>query len=385
MSAPEQVAALLRSTAAEGLLHAALTAGNVELPGFRARLVNWQFRPRAEVCAGYEVTYETPAGVVQEHLFATSAEVGPPAATLVRDGLRVDVWRHPDDPRLPGLAAACDPATVMSWLGRTPEVFDLTLLGYRPLRRAVLRATADGAPSFLKVARPDRADALVERQTLLARADLTAPVLARPAPGVVLTAAVPGRPLSHHLAGDATTAPSAADLVALLDRLPASVADLPRRPAWSERLGFHSAAAAERLPGSSSRLATLAERLPSILDAAPVGPLVPTHGDFYEANILVDGPRLWVIDLDAVGPGRREDDLACLLAHLAVLPGLAPDTYACVPAVVEAWAEDFARRVDASALAARVAAVLVSLVAGGVDDQAEHRLDLAEEWAARAG
>ena len=51
----------------------------------------------------------------------------------------------------------------MSWLQVTPNHFDLTLLAYRPLRRAVLRATADGSETYLKVLRPERADRLAVR------------------------------------------------------------------------------------------------------------------------------------------------------------------------------------------------------------------------------
>lgn len=38
-----------------------------------------------------------------------------------------------------------------------------------------------------------------------------------------------------------------------------------------------------------------------------------------------------LIDVDTLGPGRRADDLACLLAHLLTLPTLDADGYAEVP------------------------------------------------------
>ena len=84
------------------------------------------------------------------------------------------VWRHPADPRLPGLAPSCDPETVLGWLTAAgipaPEALHVELLGYRPLRRAVLRATADGADYYLKVLRSGYDDRLAERQELLAGA-----------------------------------------------------------------------------------------------------------------------------------------------------------------------------------------------------------------------
>jgi hypothetical protein len=385
-------AALLRSPDAAGLLLAALTGDPAsELPGFTARLTAWHFRPGSEVTAGYEVGYPDGSGeLATETLFATSADAGPDAVTVARDGLRFAVWRHPFDPRLPGLAAACDPHTVLGWLATTtptstiPTAFDLTLLGYRPLRRAVLRATADDGVHFIKVLRPERAERLAVRQKLFADAGLTPAVAARPAPGVLLTPTASGRPLASCLASPGPDLPTADALVGLLDRLPAGLTALPRRPAWADRLDFHTATAIDRLPGQAARLTALAARLQRVLDAAPVGPVVPTHGDFYEANLLVDGPQLSLIDLDASGPGLREDDLACMLAHVAVLPGLSPGHYTGVPEVLHAWTDGFAARVHPAALFARVSAVILSLVAGGRDAQAELRLGLAEQWAERS-
>lgn len=377
-------AALLRSTDAGGLLAAALTGGP-EPAGFTAALTDWHYRPGAEVTAGYRVGYDTPGGHVVEHLFATTSAVGAPAAVLARGASRFAVWRHPDDPRLPGLAPSCDPATVMGWLGVRPERFDLSLLGYRPLRRAVLRATADADVAYLKVLRPRRADALAERQALFAGAGLTPALLSRPAPGVLVTPAAGGRPLAAHLADPGLGLPGAGDLLALLDRLPPGLVSLPRRAPWAERLDFHAATAVDRLPDAAGRVGALRTRLERVLATAPVGPTVPTHGDLHEANIMVEDGRLSLIDLDAAGPGHREDDLACLLAHLAVLPSLSPGHYAAVPVVLEAWWEAFAAATpEPAALAARVSAVLLSLVAGDAE-QAGSRLALAEQWAGRAG
>lgn len=390
MSDLDRAAALLQSHDAAGLLLAAITGDPcATVPGFAAELTGWQYRPGAEVTAGYTVRYRDSDGrELTEFLYATSAPVGPPAATLSRDELDIGVWRHPHDPRLPGLVAACDPGTVLGWLaeaGRpTPAAFDLTLVGYRPLRRAVLRATADDVVSYLKVLRPDRAERLAVRQELLAGAGLTPPLLGRPAPGVLLTSAASGRPLAALLARpDDPGVPSAATLVSLLDRLPTGLAALDLRPAWADRLDFHAGTAGQRLPDQAGRIAALAARLQALLDAAPVGPIVPTHGDFYEANIMVEGAELTLIDLDAAGPGRRDDDLACLLAHVAVLPGLSPLHYGHLVEVLAAWTAEFAARVPPSSLYPRVAAVILSLVAGGEADQAEHRLDLAEQWAGR--
>ncbi|MEN0071344.1 MAG: hypothetical protein AAGC63_10080 [Propionicimonas sp.] len=385
--------ALLTSPEAADLLQLALTGDpEVVLPGFTARLDALHYRPGSEVTAIYTVSFGEPGRSRTEHLLATTAEVDGGVATLTSEGISLRVWRHPADPRLPGLAPACDPATVLEWLTaadprQPPAALHLELLTYRPLRRAVLQATADDRQFFLKVMRPGYDDRLAIRQQLLAQADLTVPILTRPAPGVLVSQRIQGHSLAHSLLvwnrGHGTL-PAPADLVALLDRLPAAVLELPRRPSWSENLDFHAATARQQLPDATDRIDRLAGRVRQVLDAGRHGPLVPTHGDFYEANVFVDGATLRFIDVDSVGPGLREDDLACCLAHLAVLPGLDRHSYGRVPEVLDAWQYGFELQVDATDLRARTAGVLLSLVSGADPGQALRRLEIAEHYAASA-
>lgn len=380
---------LLTSPEAAGLLELAL-AGDPEasIPGFTARLDELHYRPGSEVSAIYTVSYEPVPGDVRiEYLVATTAEVEGAVATLQRGGTALRVWRHPADPRLPGLAPSCDPETVLSWLVEAgvpaPDALHVELLGYRPLRRSVLRATADGADYYLKVLRAGYDDRLAERQGLLAAADVTVPILARPAPGVLLSPAAAGHSLAQALVDDAAV-PVAADILALLDRLPAGVTDLKLRPSWSARLDFHAATARQHAPAEAARIDELARTIQGVLDLGRHGPTVPTHGDCYEANIFVDGGSLRFIDVDSAGPGLREDDLACLIAHLAVLPTLAPGAYPRVPELIQEWQHAFDETVDPADLRARTAAVLLSLVSGATSDQALVRLALAESYAAAA-
>ncbi len=386
---------LLTSPEAAGLLQAALTGDpEVVLPGFISRLDDLHYRPGSEVTAIYTVNFEPAPGQVHtEHLLATTAEVSG-AATLRRGDITLRVWRHPADPRLPGLAPACDPATVLGWLrdadpqAPAPQALHVDLLTYRPLRRAVLRATLDDRDFYLKVMRPGYDNRLALRQEMLAAADLTVPVLARPVPGVLLSPAIQGLSLARVLAGwqrGRGVLPDPGDLLGLLDRLPVATLDLPRRASWSGNLKFHAATARQQLPDDADRIDELARKVQHVLDQGRHGQVVPTHGDFYEANIFADGDTLRFIDIDSIGPGLREDDLACCLAHLAVLPGLDPNTYPRVPEVLAEWQAAFERQVDVTDLRARTAGVLLSLVAGAEPEQAAHRLTLAEDFAATAG
>ncbi|MGC3953860.1 MAG: hypothetical protein QM804_06345 [Propionicimonas sp.] len=395
MSAFAEETELLTSPEAAGLLQAALTGDpEVVLPGFTAELDDLHYRPGSEVTAIYTVSFQASDGQpATEHLLATTADVSGQVATLRRDGITLRVWRHPADPRLPGLAPSCDPATVLGWLGdaqprlREAGALHLELLAYRPLRRAVLRATADDEHFYLKVMRPGYDDRLATRQNLLASAGLTVPLLARPVPGVLISPSIAGHSLAHQLvdwqAGRAAL-PSPLALTSLLDRLPSATLALPKRSSWSENLDFHAATARQQLPSEAARIDALAAAVADALGQGRHGPIVPTHGDFYEANIFVDGSTLRFIDIDSVGPGLREDDLACCLAHLAVLPGLDPQAYPRIPEVLDAWQHAFEQQVDPQDLRARTAGVLLSLISGAEPDQALHRLEIAEHYAGAA-
>src|SRR5699024_1729408 len=114
-----------------------------------------------------------------------------------------------------------------------------------------------------------------------------------------------------------------ADVLGVLDRMPQELVELPRRDAWSDRIVDYGHAAATALPGQAQRIRSLVEHLRRQLDTTDRGPVVPTHGDFYEANLLVSRNRIsGVLDIDGAGPGHRVDDLACFLGHLAVLPAV---------------------------------------------------------------
>lgn len=383
----DRALALLTSPDAGEVLQLALTGDpTARLPGFRFEMDKVHHRPGADVSAIYRIWYDLPSAQAptEEWLGLTSAQVQDGVATLIHDDLVLRCWRHPADPRLPGLSSACNSEMVGAWLGAPVE---LEMLAYRPLRRAVL-AVRGPRPAFVKVLRPEKAPALAHRQRLLNGAGITPPVIAEPEPGVVISAAAEGHSLAHALVAwphDPGLLPPPSSLVALLDALPAEVIHLPRRGSWSDRIDFHAEGAAVALPQLRNEIISLTDELKRLLMDAPVGNVVATHGDFYEANIFTFGGRATaVIDVDSVGPGRRDDDLACLLGHVSVLPNLSPDHYARVAEVVEDWRSDFETRVHPVSLRARTAAVILSLVAGADTPTALARLDLARAWLVRA-
>lgn len=356
---------------------------------------------------GYDVRYGTPDGDATttraaDYLVASTAPAALAAGATsgvvrVSDGeLDVALWRHPGDPALPGLAASCDLATVATWL---PGTTRLEMVTYRPLRRAVVRALGPGGVTgYVKVVRPTHADRL-ERQHVATAALGSPRVLARPGPGVLVLADVAGRTLVEAIAaGD--RAPDLAELLALLERSdPSALGESAVEPF---SLGLTAQVAA--LDGALD--APTAARLHRLADAAQAWiartvrawPLVVTHGDLHAGNLVVSAPNgrvevAGVLDVDRVGPGRRVDDLACLLAHLSI-NGIRPDVGArCdgdgdleaaaerARATVERWWSQVA---DPAPVAARTASVVLSLVGVVEPARVPALLDLAGAWCTRA-
>lgn len=366
-----------------------------------------------------------------EYLLATTAPLSPdavrPGVVRLADGPRVlHVWRHPADPLLPGLAPACDAAELTLRLAAAAElregeaVESVEIVTYRPLRRAVLRARTSRRTVYVKVVRPDRVRSLVRRHRLLAPAGVPGdapPALPVAAPrclawatdGVVLLAEARGPSLAQHLVSVGPVAQATAidprELLRALDALPAGAAALRRRPPWAERVEHYAASALAVHGLEAERVERVAREVRAVVDTRDPGPVVATHGDLHAANVLltespaaraeaggaVAGPvRIGtLLDVDTLGPGRRVDDLACVVAHLAVLPSLAPALYGGATGLVERCLAVFGAVVDPVALRGRAAGVVLSLVPGAATREvADAWLRVAEdlvEDAARSG
>lgn len=300
---------------------------------------------------------------------------------------RLSIWQHPLDPALPGLRVATDPESVRRVWGDGRKLVSLETISYRPLRRAVIAAQFDdGARLFLKVLRAKRADQLHTRHRLLLEAGVpTAVPVREPVEDVVALREGPGESLAEYFLADGAATTSPAQFMELLDQLPDKVMTLPARDAWTDRLSAYATAASSALPGETDRIRALASHIAAALPKTDRGQVVPTHGDFYEANLLMhDGQVSALLDVDSLGPGHRVDDLACFLGHLAVLPAV-DARYVHVPAAFQRFATGFAATVDPRALRVRTASVALSLVAGARDTRgqswqkhAEHRLACAE-------
>lgn len=368
--------ALLTSTEVGGLLEAA-----AEHAG--GRLVSWSLdhvdaNPPHSTTATYSAVVDWPYGRREELLGVSARASGPvasdAAAEIFADGEReVAVWIYPQDPDLPGLARAayaesmaevCNAHQVFDH-AVTPADLDLQMVGYRPRRRAVVRvASAADEVVYVKVLRPRLFDNVVRRHRLLAEAGVpVAPIAATTDDQLLILRELPGDALARAVFDPAPPC-TAEQLIELLDSLPASVAQLERRPPWSDAVPHYANVVAKAVPRLEQRLGALVDTIVAGLASVGLG-YEPTHGDFHEGQVHVSGGRIsGLLDVDTIGPGHRVDDLACLVAHLSTIQWMNPAQEARIHDLVRAWVPVFDTRVDPAQLRLRAAAVIISLATG---------------------
>lgn len=368
---------LLTSTEVGELLGAA-----VEHAG--GRLIGWALdhvdaNPNQSTTATYSATVAWPYGERDELLGVSARASGPAAsdtkAEIFADGEReVAVWIYPHDPDLPGLARAAYTEqmagilTEHDVLGRpvAADEVSLRMIGYRPRRRAVLRVDVEPEPVVLycKVLRERLFGDVVRRHELLLAAGVPAPrIAATTDDALLLLHNLDGRPLAKAVF-DETDPCTAEDLIHLLDAMPMSVTKLERRPPWTDAVQHYSQMVAAAVPSATDKLAWLTDQIAEGLASVPLGN-DPTHGDFHEGQVHVSGGRIvGILDVDTVGPGRRADDLACLIAHLSTIQRMNPAQEAKVHRLIRTWVPVFDTRVDPLELRLRAAAVIISLATG---------------------
>ena len=368
-------AVLLTGPEAGELLTAAVEhAGGVLLEW---RLDHVDANPGQSTTATYQARVHWPTGERQE-LFGMSARASGPAMTDSRADIYVDgsrevaVWRYPDDPDLPGLSRAAYPeqmAAIISDLGLvdgrvSADQITLRMIGYRPRRRAVLCVEVANRRLYVKVLRDGIFQATVARHDLLTRASVPSPRVAGITDdNLLFLTELPGHPLSKALfeLGNPCTAES---LVGLLDQFPPQVCDLPRRSSWSDSVDHYCRMVAAAMPDQQARLDRMARIISQGLMGVPQGN-EPTHGDFHEGQIHVwNGQVCGILDVDTIGPGRRADDLACLVAHLSTVQHMNAVQADRVRQILAAWVPVFDSRVDPVELRLRSAAVAISLATG---------------------
>lgn len=374
---PDDGARLLTGTGVEPLLRAA-----VEHQG--GELISWSLdhvdaTPEQSTTATYVAQVRWAHGERTE-LFGVSARTGDLSpsdgrADIFEDGhRRVAVWLYPHDPDLLGLPRAAFPdrmAETLNGSGALPrpvtaEQLSLSMIAYRPRRRAVVKVVVNDPHEvfYVKVLREKVFADIHQKHLLLRRAGLPAPEVVMTTPDhLLVTRELPGNAMAKALfePGDPCRPE---DLIALLDAMPPAVAALERRPPWSDAVGHYARIVSATMPEVADELSWQATQITAGLSRFPPGNEA-THGDFHEGQLRVSGGRvIGMLDVDTIGPGRRADDLACLIGHLSTIQRMNPQQEAKVRDLLARWVPVFDRRVDPVELRLRAAAVVISLATG---------------------
>lgn len=264
---------------------------------------------------------ETRAARAERRIARMDATVVEPAAAMVADDILAQLF--PFDYRLDHLPECMKPRIVRSVL-RDAAVDEVEVAAYRAGMRCQLRYLSGGrARAYGKVAvesDPGRRRR-VHRQ--LCEATTATSLKVPPLLGSVeeigldLVEAVGGSSLHDLLAaapdreGVAATAEALAELHAALgplaDRVHTADDELALLRSWESWMTGIEPLVAERAGRVLARLAS----------GAPAGrPASFAHRDFHDKQVLLDGPRRWLLDVDTACTGDRELDLGNFVAHL---------------------------------------------------------------------
>ncbi|UFU03792.1 phosphotransferase [Ruania suaedae] len=243
------------------------------------------------------------------HVRRRTASIG----TVHADGAHVVLQREGADRRLPALAE----------LVRRPGV---RLVAHRPERRGVVEQTQSGGVVFTKVLRPGRSAGAAQLSQELRAAGVRLPrVLAQEA-GAVTTAALPGRTLHQRLGESSQETTGEAYRAGVgVGRAVRILHEAPRLggvPATGHD-GAAELALTRRWLGLAQAYGVLAEapvasrmleRATMLLEPCRAPALI--HRDLHDKQMLVDGDRVGLLDLDLLATGDPALDLANLLVHL---------------------------------------------------------------------
>lgn len=375
---------------AAGLLEAVTGLAGATVQDWRIGQVNWQ--PGASLTVRYDATLLRSDGMqTVESIVATTGGRSPAGALQVeRDGASLAAWLVPDDPALPALATALSPAGARRLLDavHAPKGNVTTRLrAYRPGRRAVVQVTGEGIDAYVKVVRPSRIEVLQQAHVLSAEHLPVPHSFGWSSEGVIVLRALAGMTFRDALARPGIPLPPAAAVGSLLDHLPERAELRAVDPVVSA--AEHARMLSRLLPDQRWRLDALIAGMRQL----PVDePLVPVHGDLYEAQLMTDGAGnlTGMLDIDTLAMGHRVDDWANFIGHLAAWEPMSPD-----PQRVRNYAREILalgdEQSDPARLRERVAATLIGLATGPFRVQQEdwpaetrRRLALAGDWMASA-
>lgn len=237
-------------------------------------------------------------GSAPEGTLAVSTEFG-----------EMGVWRHPNDPALPGLRMAVTPGALDSILAEIVPTVDaqvVEMITNQPLQRATVRIGRPDDAVFVKVVPPWRVERVADNHRRARAGGVLAPDVLHvdPALGLVVLSALPGRTFAEHLE-EGLPIPTAAEI-------------------WEAIMTIRKA--------------------------------VITHGDLHDRQLLLDdhGHITGVVDFDDAGDGELLDDLARLIAHVRMRAIDHPAQGPRINGIARDLVTTFCRHVDREMLNERI-------------------------------
>ena len=239
-------------------------------------------------------------------------------------GDEVAVWIYPTDPALPALPVAVFPDAALTLLQRMGLPFteaQLTLVAYRPGKRAVVRVAGDGGTVWIKVVRPKTIRALHELYALWEAAELPVPhTLGWSDEGLIGFTQLPGV--------DATGVVTrlGESFFDSVERLTAEYGALhstgPARASLAASRDWYARKATEMHPSLAAPIEAVRARIDALLTGITAPSLVTVHGDLHLGQVFVDPDDITritgILDIDTAGLGDPADDAAAMYAHLVV-------------------------------------------------------------------
>jgi len=240
-------------------------------------------------------------------------------------GERIAVWLYPRDPELPALPAAVFPeaaTTLLRRLGLNPSAVTLTVVAYRPGKRAVVRVEAPEFTVYLKVVRPAVAEDLHARYSLWRLHGIPVPQsLGWSGDGFIAFGPLAGTEASQLIARLQTTA-----FLDAIDDLSARIGAIPStgaaRKSLAERLPWYLDRLLTLLPEHADTITRVGDAIARMREHALAAAPVTIHGDLHVGQVFVDPEHpdriTGVLDIDTSGLGDPADDAAAFYAHLVV-------------------------------------------------------------------
>ncbi len=320
---PEEFLAALRPCLPARELRSARRTYLRYKPGVNC-LAAYELETRGDPLIVYGKTYSSDSPV---KLAKNRSRAGDAAHhVLYREAMSVSMFPH--DGKLSALSRLATRPASRSLLGAVfsddldVEQVEIHPIRYKPERRYVARLDADGAPwCALKIYTPaGYREARRPALGFLPGQVLRVPELVGKSDrqGTIATRWLSGRPLSESLLDPSFEVANLATVGAALAELHGQQPKgLLARPAQGVPSALRSLAefTGFLVPELASRSLDLAARLTSSLVETPAS-WSAVHGDFYAKQVLLDGDRVALLDLDQGARADPASDLGLFVAHL---------------------------------------------------------------------